>query len=151
MKSLLSTVILFGAFGTMVGFAKAQELKLENCPVAVQQAIKDNSNDITLVGIASDIENGKTEYKAETKADGHTKSIIFDEKGKLVSVEDEVKMDSIPVSVKAAIERKAKGGKIVQVEKITKDNKVFYEAALMKNGNKSEPRFTDDGSPAGEN
>ena len=89
-------------------------------------------------------------YEAETKANGHGKDITFDETGKLLAVEEEVGIDSIPAAAKAAIEKQATGGKLRKVEKITAGEKVVYEAALTKNGKKSEVTFAADGSPAKE-
>ena len=150
MKTLFATTILLGAFGTTMAFGKEQKVKLEDCPAAVQQAIKDNTKDVTLLGVAKDVENGKTEYEAETTANGHGKDITFDETGKLLAVEEEVALDSVPAAAKAAIEKQATGGKIRKVEKITAGEKVVYEATLTKNGKKSEVIFAADGSPAKE-
>ena len=63
-----------------------------------------------------------------------------------MSVEQEVTLDSIPAGAKAAIEKKAAGGKIIKVETITKGNTVTYEAALQKGSRKSEVTVAADGS-----
>lgn len=150
MKTLIAATILLGAFGTTMAFAKEEKVKLEDCPAAVQQAIKDNTKDATLLGVAKDVENGKVEYEAETKVNGHGKDITFDETGKLLAIEEEVSINSIPAAAKAAIEKQAAGGKLRKVEKITEGDKVIYEAALSKNGKKSEVTVAADGSPAKE-
>jgi len=150
MKKFLAATILLGALATATAFAKEEKVKLEDCPAAVQQAIKDNTKDATLLGVAKDQENGKVEYEAETKVNGHGKDITFDEAGKLVAVEEEVSIDSIPAGAKTAIEKQAAGAKIRRVEKITEGEKIVYEAALTKNGKKSEVTVAADGSPAKE-
>jgi len=150
MKRFLAATVLFGTLGTVFTFAKEAKIKLEDCPAAVQQAIKDNTKNVTLLGIAKDVENGKVEYEAETKLNGHSKDITFDETGKLLAVEEEVSISDIPAAAKTAIEKQATGGKIRKVEKITDGEKVTYEAALTKNGKKSEVTVAGDGSPATE-
>src|SRR5579884_1784488 len=134
MKRFLAATILLAAFATTMAFAKEEKINLEDCPAAVQQAIKDHTKNATLLGVSKDLENGKVEYEAETRG----KDITFDETGKLLAVEEEVSIDSIPAAAKAAIEKQASGAKIRRVEKITEGDKVIYEAGLTKNGKKSE-------------
>ena len=150
MKRLFTATILLSAFGTTMAFAKEEKVKLEDCPAAVQQAIKDATRDATLTGVSKDIENGKTEYEAETKVNGHGKDITFDETGKLLAVEEEVTIDSIPAAAKAAIEKQAAGSKIKKVEKITEGDKVIYEAALAKGAKTHEVLVDAEGAPAKE-
>ncbi|HTD21055.1 MAG TPA: PepSY-like domain-containing protein [Terriglobales bacterium] len=150
MKTFIAATILFGVFGTITVFAAEKKVKLTDLPPAVQQAIKDNTKDSTLVGISKDVENGKVEYEAETKVNGHGKDITFDETGKLLAVEEEVPLDSVPAAAKTAIEKAAAGGKIRKVEKITEGGKVSYEAGITKDGKKSEALFLADGTPTKE-
>jgi uncharacterized membrane protein YkoI len=150
-KVLIAAVALLGLYGASLSLAAEKKIKLEDAPPAVQQAIKDATKDATLVGVETDVENGKTEYEAETKVNGHGKDITFDESGKLLATEEEVALDSIPAAAKAAIEKQAGGAKIKKVEKITKgDNSVVYEAAVSKNGKKSEVLVNPDGTPGKE-
>ncbi len=150
MKTFIAATILFGVFATITVFAAEKKVKLEDLPPAVQQAIKDNTKDSTLVGISKDVENGKVEYEAETKVNGHGKDITFDESGKLLAVEEEVPLDSIPAAAKAALEKAAAGGKIRSVEKITQGSKVSYEGGISKGGKKSEVLVLPDGTPTKE-
>jgi uncharacterized membrane protein YkoI len=149
-KIMIAAVVFVGLCGASLALAAEKKIKLEDAPPAVQQAIKDATKGSTLVGVASDVEDGKTEYEAETKVNGHGKDITFDESGKLLAVEEETTLDSIPAGAKAAIEKQAAGGKIKKVEKITKGENVVYEAAVTKGGKKSEVIVTADGTPAKE-
>jgi uncharacterized membrane protein YkoI len=151
-KTLIATIALgFLGVGASLALAAEKKIKLSDAPPAVQQAIKDATKDATLVGVSTDVENGKTEYEAETKVNGHGKDITFDENGKLLAIEEEVSLDSLPAAAKAAIEKQAAGAKIRKVEKITKgDNSVIYEAGITKGGKRSEVLVGADGSPAKE-
>ena len=108
--------------------------------------MKDQTKNATLVGVTKEVEKGKTQYELETKANGKTRDLIIDESGAIVLVEQEVSLDSIPAPAKAAIEKKAAGGKITKVETLTKGNTVTYEAALQKGLKKSEVTVTADGT-----
>jgi uncharacterized membrane protein YkoI len=143
-------VALLG-LGASLALGAERKIKLTDAPPAVQQAIKDATKDATLVGVSTDVENGKTEYEAETKVNGHGKDITFDENGKLLATEEEVTLDSLPAAAKAAIEKQTGGAKIRKIEKITKgDGSVVYEAGITKNGKRSEVLVGPDGSPGKE-
>ena len=151
MKTIISSALVLGLFSTSLVLAAEKKVKMSDLPPAVQQAVKDNIKDATLVGVSKDVENGKTEYEAETKVNGHTKDITFDESGKLLAVEEEVSLDSIPAAAREAIEKQAAGGKVKKVEKVTQGSKVFYEAPITtKDGKKSEALVLPDGTPTKE-
>ena len=85
MKTLITSTIVLGVLAATVALAAEKKVKMEDLPPAVQQAIKDNTKDATLLGVSKDVEDGKTEYEAETKVNGHGKDITFDESGKLLA------------------------------------------------------------------
>jgi len=151
MKTLISSALVLGLFSSSLALAAEKKVKMSDLPPAVQQAIKDHTKDATLVGVSKDVENGKTEYEAETKVNGHTKDTTFDESGKLLAVEEEVSLDSIPAAAREAIQKQAAGGKVKKVEKVTQGSKVFYEAPITtKDGTKSEALVLPDGTPTKE-
>jgi uncharacterized membrane protein YkoI len=143
-RLVLSTVILAG-IGT-AGFvaaqdkddkdSKEQKVTLEQLPAAVQAAVKEQSKGATVKGFAIEHENGKKLYEAELTVDGHAKDISFDEKGAIVSIEEETALDKIPAPARAAFEKAARNGKIVVVEVVTEDGKTSYEAQIS-NGKKT--------------
>jgi uncharacterized membrane protein YkoI len=96
--------------------------------------------------VSREVEKGKTMYEVETKVNGKTRDLVFDAAGKVVSVEEEVDINTIPAGAKAAIEKKAAGGKINRVETATEGSKVYYEAAIEKSGKSSEFAVNADGS-----
>jgi len=77
---------------------------------------------------------------------GHGKDVSMDASGTVIEVEEEVALGSIPAAARAAIEKAAAGGKIAKVEKVTGEKEVAYEAALRKDGKRSEVRVSADGS-----
>ena len=57
-KALIVATVLI-VFGASLALATEKKVKLADVPAAVQQAIKDNTKDATLVGVAKDEEDGK--------------------------------------------------------------------------------------------
>ena len=65
-----------------------------------------------------------------------------------VEIEEQVALDSLPSTVKAKLQAKAGGGKIVKVESLTKHDKlVAYEAKVQTAGKKTEIQVGPDGKP----
>jgi uncharacterized membrane protein YkoI len=122
------------------------KIKMEDLPPAVQAAVKEQTKNATLVGLSKEVEKGKTMYEVETKVNGKTRDLLLDPSGKVLSVEEEVDINSIPAAAKAAIEKKTAGGKIKRVETVTEGSKVSYEAQYEKNGKTAEVAVNADGS-----
>ena len=124
-----------------------KKVKMEDLPPAVQKAAKEQIKTATLVGVTKEVEKGKTLYEIETKENGKARDLTLDSTGAVVTVEQEVDLDSIPAPAKAAIQKKAVGAKITKVETVTTGSQVFYEAIVTKNGKDSEVKFNADGTP----
>ena len=123
------------------------KVKMADLPKPVQDAVKEQTKGATIVGLAKEVEKGKTMYEVETKVNGLSRDLLFDASGKVVSVEEETTLDKIPAAAKAAIEKKAAGGKITRVETLTQGSTVSYEAVVNKNGKNTEIGVNADGSP----
>lgn len=140
-------VIALSLMGAVAVMAAEKKVKMQDLPPAVQQTVKAATKNATLVGLAQEVENGKTVYEAETKVNGRGRDVTIDSSGAVLEVEEEVALESIPAAARAAIEKEAAGGKIAKIETVTKGKTVTYEAALTKKGKKSEVSFTADGAP----
>ncbi|MDP8980546.1 MAG: hypothetical protein M3O35_08155 [Acidobacteriota bacterium] len=131
--------------GLALTLAADTPVKMKDLPPAVQKSIQEQTKGLELRGLAKEVENGQTFYEAETRVNGHSKDFLFDTGGKLVEVEEEVAIDTIPAAARAAIEKYAAGGKITKTESVTKDGVVSYEAAVTKGKKKSEVAVSADG------
>ena len=98
-------------------------------------------------GLAKEVDKGKTLYEAEL-VNGHSKDIMFDEQGTIVSVEEESALDQIPPAARTAIEKATGSGKVSVVEKLTEGGHVFYEAQVTKGGKTSEVKVDASGVAA---
>ena len=127
--ALISTLLIGGA----AALASERKIAMKDLPPAVQQAIRDQGG-ATVRGLAKEVDKGKTLYEAELTVNGHSKDIMFDEQGTMVSVEEESTLDQIPPAARTAIEKAAGNGKVSAVEKLTEGGHVFYEAQVTKGG-----------------
>jgi hypothetical protein len=121
--------------------AVAQEKKIDRAalPPAVEKTVQVQSQDATILGFTTEVENGKRVYEAEMMINGHTKDIEIAPDGSLNEVEEQVTFDSLPANVQTALTAKAKGAKITKVESLTKKDKlVAYEAATLKGTKRGE-------------
>jgi uncharacterized membrane protein YkoI len=114
---------------------------------AVQKTVQDQTKDAEIKGLSKETENGKTAYEVETMVNGKHRDFIVDAKGAVTEVEVETSLDSIPDPAKAAIQKKAAGGKIGLVETMTRGGATFYEAAYTsKDGKKHAVLVKPDGT-----
>jgi len=144
----MRSILVLSLLVTGLGFASEKKVKMKDLPPPVRKTVEELGKTSTIVGLAKEVEDGKTVYEAETKVNGKTRDLTIDSEGKIVTTEDEVTIDSIPAPARTAIEKAAAGGKITLVEKVTKGNEVKYEAAIIpKSGKKKEVSFNAEGSP----
>ena len=141
--ALISTLLIGGA----AALASERKIAMKDLPPAVQQAIKDQGG-ATVRGLAKEVDKGKTLYEAELTVNGHSKDIMFDEQGTMVSVEEESALDQIPPAARTAIEKATGSGKVSVVEKLTEGGHVFYEAQVTNGGKTSEVKVDASGVAA---
>jgi uncharacterized membrane protein YkoI len=123
-----------------------QKIQMKDLPIAVQQAVKEQSKGATIHGLTKEVENGKTEYEVELIVDGHGKDISFDAEGRIVSVEEEVPLASLPEAARVAVQRAVGAGKLQKVESVTEKGTSFYEATIRKAGKSSEIKVDANGA-----
>jgi hypothetical protein len=130
------------------GTAAAQEKKIKrsDLPPAVEKTVVEQSAGATIRGFSTEKEKGQTLYEVEMTVNGHSKDISMTADGSIVEIEEQVSLDSLSPEVKAGLQAKARKGKILKVESLTKKDKlVAYEAQVETNGKKSEVQVGPDG------
>jgi uncharacterized membrane protein YkoI len=116
--------------------AQEKKIKREDLPPAVEKTVAAQSRGATIKGFSTEVEEGKKLYEVELTINGHGKDISMDKDGKIVEVEEEVTMDSLPPEVKAGLKKAAGGGAITKVESLTKSGRLVAYEADVKNGSK---------------
>jgi uncharacterized membrane protein YkoI len=149
MQKLTRIIALFALFLCMT-FAqekKEKTLALKDLPQAVQQTIQSELKGGDIKGISKEKEHGVVQYEVETMLNGKHRDMEVDSKGKLLVVEEETTIDSIPVAAKTAILKKVGTGKLGMVELFMRGGETLYEAEYTsKAGKKSEVLVKADGT-----
>jgi uncharacterized membrane protein YkoI len=139
--AIVASLIIAG-----IGAAQEKKIKRSDLPPAVEKTMEEVSKGATIKGFSKETENGRTTYEVEMAVNGHSKDVEIDPSGVIVEVEEEVTMDSLPAGVKAGLNTKAAGGKILKVESLSKNAKIVaYEAKIETAGKKSEIQVGPDG------
>jgi len=134
----------------LIGVASAQEKKIKrsDLPPAVEKTVAAQSAGATIRGFSTEKEKGQTLYEVEMTVNGHSKDISIAPDGTIIEIEEQVALDSLSPEVKAGLQAKAGKGKILEVESLTKKDKlVAYEAQVDTNVKKSEIQVGPDGKP----
>ena len=127
--------------------APAKKLELKDLAPAVQKAIQDEAKGGEIKHIGRETEDGVAQYEVETMRNGKHRDFNLDAKGKLLLVEEETTMDSVPAAAKAAILKKVAGGKLGMVELFKRGGETMYEAGYTsKDGKKHEVLVKADGT-----
>jgi hypothetical protein len=135
-----------------LGAAFAQEKKektlaLKDLAPAVQKTIQAELKGGEIKSIGKETEHGVAQYEVETMLNGKHRDFNVDTKGKLLLVEEETSIDSIPAAAKAAILKKVGDGKLGMVENFMRGGETMYEAAYTtKAGKKHEVLVKADGT-----
>ena len=123
-----------------------KRVRMKDLPAAVQRTVREQSRGAAIRGLSQETENGKTNYEAELRVNGHNRDVLIDPSGAVVEIEEQVTLASLPPAVKKTIEQKAGGGRVGIVESITKgDAVVAFEAHLRKAGKSLEIKVSPDG------
>src|SRR5260221_13873342 len=139
--------LMFVLFCCAALAAKDKSLKVTDLPPAVQSTVTSETKGADVKNILKEKDKGKVVYEIETTVQGKTRDFVVDSTGKLVSVEEQMAIESMPAPVRASFEKLVAGGKFAALEKVTAGDSVGYEAVIEKNGKKKEYLLNPNGSP----
>jgi uncharacterized membrane protein YkoI len=112
------------------------KMSFSDLPAQVRTAAKEQLRGAQIIGAGSEEEHGQTTYEVETILNGKSRDLSFDAGGKLLEVEQQVDLRSVPAVVKAALEKRSAGENIRKVEMVTAGDSVSYEASLITKAGK---------------
>jgi hypothetical protein len=144
--ALIAGIVLSALVAT--GYASEQTIRQTELPTAVKKTAAEQSKGATIKRFVKDNEDGRLEYEMEMTVDGHSKDVSIAPDGRLLEVEEQVALESLPGNVRQGLQTKAGHGTITKVESITKHNKIVaYEAQVRTAGKHSEIQVGPDGKP----
>src|SRR5437870_7723446 len=147
MLAFVTGVLLEG-----VVLPQERKIKRSDLPAAVDKTVTAQSQGAAIRGYSEEIENGKTYYEADLMVNGHSRDVLLDANGTIAEVEEEAAFDKLPAAVRGGLLVKAGMGKLLEVESITKHDKlVAYEAQVLTGTKKSEVQVGPDGKPPDHN
>ena len=131
--------------GTLA-YAAEKPIPREMLPPAVQKTADAMSKGATTKRFIKDNEGGHLEYEMEMAVNGHSKDVSIAPDGRLLEVEEQVALESLPNNVREGLRTKAGQGTITKVESITKHDKIVaYEAQVRTGGKHAEIQVGPDG------
>jgi hypothetical protein len=115
----------------MSGYASAQKLKENEVPEGVKKAFNQKFAGAKEVKWSKE---GATEFEAEFDLGGHEQSASFDNTGKWMETETEIKKSELPQAVQATIAKEFTGYKIEEAEKAESPGQGSFYEVTLKNG-----------------
>jgi uncharacterized membrane protein YkoI len=125
-----------------VCFAHAQKLKIGDVPSPVKDSFTKrfpNAKDVSWS------KENATEFEAEFKTNDREQSANFDQTGKWVETETEIKTKDLPAAVQAALAKEFSGYKVEEAELNESSNSTLYEVEIEKGKSAYEVQFSADG------
>lgn len=136
----MRSIYLLIAAVTLTGISVAEKrVKRSDLPARVQRTADAESIGGTVVGYSMDTEDGRVKYEVHLMVNGHWKDVTIDPSGKVLEVEEQVEIDSLPFDVVSGLRQEAGQRKITEVESLTKHGEIVaYEAQVESGGKHSE-------------
>jgi uncharacterized membrane protein YkoI len=95
--------------------------------------------------VSKETEKGRTQYEVETLVNGKSRDLLVDPSGKVIEVEEEIAVESVPAAVQDALRQR---GKVLKLESVTRNGTTTYEASVQaKTGKKSSVSLDAQGKP----
>jgi uncharacterized membrane protein YkoI len=139
---------------------KEQKVTLDQLPAAVRATLENQAQGGTIDDIEVETKDGKVVYEADVVKNGATIKVKIAEDGTLISAKPKgkhcegkkeknevpVTFDQLPPAVQATLRAQVGNGTLGDISRVTKHDKVFYEADVTNNGTTIEVKIAEDGT-----
>lgn len=127
--------------------AQEQQVRRKGVPEPVLTAFEKAYPNATVKGYSKEKDDaGQVVYEVECEEGKVKRDVTYLADGTLVSIEETVEASEWPLAVRAAVDSKFPGGKVLKAEKIIKGDTVAYEFQVRHNGRKTEVVFDSEGN-----
>ena len=129
-------------------FATAQEQRIQrkDVPAAVLSKFEQTYPKATIKGYSKEMDKGQIAYEIQCVEGETMRDVTYSADGELISVEESVHTSQLPPAVKAALDKRFPGAKILRSEKVTKATVTGYEFTIEHKGKKTEIVFDAEGN-----
>jgi hypothetical protein len=138
-KRNLFTLVMTGALIVITLFSSVQaqdkNIKEKDLPGVITKSFKDTYPKAIIIGTSIEVEDGKKMYEIESKDDDLRRDLLYTERGEVFVIEESVVYETLPETIKAALEKRFKKYKFKKGEKVIKGTTVEYEL-VIKSGKK---------------
>lgn len=126
--------------------AREERVQRKDVPAAVLAAFAEAYPKATVKGYSQEVDKGQTVYEIECVEGKTRRDVTYSADGKLVLLEESVDTSELPPGVKAALDKKFPGAKILRAERVTKGKVVGYEFRVQHMGKTAEVVFDPSGN-----
>ena len=124
-----------------------QDFTIESMPAAVRKTFKDQVQGAKILNTSKETESGAVKYVIETDVQGRSRNISIDDAGKVIQIEEQVALDTLPAAARGRVEQQAGKGKVLSIQMLTTGgNPAVYDATIEVAGKRSVIRVAADGS-----
>jgi hypothetical protein len=142
-QRLVQLIVLASLILGLSASSLTQERRIarKNVPAVVLAAFTEAYPKAVIMGCSKETVRGQTLYEIVSVEGKTRRDLIFSADGELIVVEETMDVSEMPPGVKAALDRKFPGGKILRSEKVTKGSIVGYEFQIEDNSKKTRGRL----------
>ncbi len=135
--SFLLSIFIMSSF-LISSYAQEKKIDKKDLPAKVLAAFQKSYPKAEIKGASTEKEHGKTYYEIESMDGTQARDLLYTKDGKVAEIEEAYAADNIPDFITKSIMKEYPNSKIHKVEKLTKGNKISYEAVVEHNDKKSE-------------
>jgi hypothetical protein len=128
-RSVIACLILVTAAA-----ARATAQHSDTLPTVVATAFRQAYPNAKILNVAREMRDGKVIYEIESQDGPTRRDLIYNPEGHTLEIEDILPADSVPASLRAAVERDLPGATILGGERITTGAVIVYEVEVRKSG-----------------
>jgi Putative beta-lactamase-inhibitor-like, PepSY-like len=132
------SILSFSFLLTVSLLAQEKKIDKKDLPKEILTSFQKSYPRAEIKGASIEKEQDKTYYEIESIDGKQKRDLLYTKNGKVAEIEETLNANEMPDFVKNSITKKYPDGKINKVEKLTKGNKISFEAVVEHNGKKSE-------------
>jgi hypothetical protein len=130
----------------------SSDLQLADLPAAVRKTLLEQTPHSTILHLKKTSRGGHELYEAQVKSAASSKTLLVDERGVILEIDEPISLSQMPPEARKAIESSVANGKIKKLEAVKLPSGVIaaYRVQFERNGKQSELRLAPDGRPVPE-